>query len=89
MATRKKAEPEEPKPEKQKPEKKPPKEAAGAEAAPKADAPQKAAKAVETVIAHPATPPRKKIPKLVKKNKSRLPRKEKKLAKKNLAKTAG
>jgi hypothetical protein len=88
MATRKKAEPEEPKPAKQKPEKKP-KEAASAEAAPKEDAPQKAAKAVETVIAHPATPPRKKIPKLVKKNKSRLPRKEKKLAKKNLAKTGG
>ena len=39
--------------------------------------------AVKTGIAHAEpTPPRKKIPKLVKKNKSRLPRKEKKLAKK-------
>jgi hypothetical protein len=32
----------------------------------------------------PATPPKKKIGKLVKKDKKRLPRKEKKLAKKKL-----
>jgi hypothetical protein len=67
--------------------------------APQEDALQKAAKAigsalgtmaVKTGIAHPsATPPKKKIGKLIKKTKSRLPRKEKKLAKKNLAKSAG
>jgi hypothetical protein len=78
MATRKKAEP----------DKEQPKEAAGEEIL------QKAAKAigsalgtmaVKTGIAHPkATPPKKKIPKLVKKNKQRLPRKEKKQAKKKL-----
>jgi hypothetical protein len=82
MATRKKAEP----------EKEQPKEAAGE------DTLQKAAKAigsaigsiaVKTGLAHPATPPRKKIGKLVKKAKQRLPRKEKKLAKKKQAKTAG
>jgi hypothetical protein len=80
MATRKKAEPAKEATTEQ------PKEAAGEEIL------QKAAKAigsalgtmaVKTGIAHAEpTPPRKKIPKLVKKNKSRLPRKEKKLAKK-------
>jgi hypothetical protein len=40
--------------------------------------------AVKTGIAHAATPPKKKIPKLVKKNKQRLPRKAKKQAKKRL-----
>jgi hypothetical protein len=82
MATRKKAEP----------EKEQPKEAAGD------DTLQKAAKAigsalgsmaVKTGLAHPATPPKKKIGKLVKKAKQRLPRKEKKLAKKRQAKSAG
>ncbi len=82
MATKKKAEP----------EKEQPKEAAGEEIL------QKAAKAigsalgtmaVKTGIAHPATPPKKKIGKLVKKNKARLPRKEKKKAKKKAAKSAG
>jgi hypothetical protein len=66
--------------------------------APKEDALQKAAKAigsalgtmaVKTGIAHPTTPPKKKIPKLVKKTKQRLPRKEKKQAKKKLAKSTG
>jgi len=67
--------------------------------APKEDALQKAAKAigsalgtmaVKTGIAHAApTPPKKKIPKLVKKTTSRLPRKEKKQAKKKLAKSTG
>jgi hypothetical protein len=97
MATKKNAEPSEQKPEKQKPEKQP-KKAASADAPQEADALQKAAKAigsalgtmaVKTGIAHPATPPKKKIPKLVKKTKQRLPRKEKKQAKKNLAKSAG
>ena len=82
MATRKKAEP----------DKEQPKEAAGE------DTLQKAAKAigtalgtmaVKTGIAHPATPPKKRIPKLVKKAKQRLPRKEKKQAKKKLAKSTG
>ncbi len=72
MATKKKAEPQE-----EKPAKAQKKEAAAEEIL------QKAAKAIDTVavktgIAHPATPPKKKIPKLVKKAKSRLPRKEKK-----------
>jgi hypothetical protein len=40
--------------------------------------------AVKTGIAHPETPPKKKIPKLVKKAKQRLPRKAKKQAKKKL-----
>jgi hypothetical protein len=72
MATRKKAEP----------EKEPPKEAAGEEIL------QKAAKAIGSALGTMAvktgiaTPPRKKIGKLVKKDKKRLPRKEKKLAKK-------
>jgi hypothetical protein len=71
----------------------------GADAPHQEDVLQKAAKAigsalgtmaVKTGIAHPAaTPPKKKIGKLVKKTKSRLPRKEKKLAKKKLAKSAG
>ncbi len=44
--------------------------------------------AVKTGLAHAeSTPPKKKIGKLVKKAKSRLPRKEKKLAKKKSAKT--
>ena len=82
MATRKKAEP----------ENKQPKEAA-AEDTPQNATLQKAAKAigsalgtmaVKTGIAH--TPPKKKIGKLAKKNKTRLPRKEKKQAKKKLAK---
>lgn len=82
MATKKKAEP----------EKEQPKEAAGEEIL------QKAAKAigsalgsmaVKTGIVHPATPPKKKIGKLVKKNKARLPRKEKKKAKKKAAKSGG
>ncbi|HTB17471.1 MAG TPA: hypothetical protein VK708_05110 [Bryobacteraceae bacterium] len=81
MATRKKAEP----------EKEQPKEAAGEEIL------QKAAKAigsalgtvaVKTGLAHPTTPPKPKIGKLVKKAKSRLPRKEKKQAKKKLLKHA-
>jgi len=98
MATRKNAEPSEQKPEKQKPEKQP-KKAASADAPQEEDALQKAAKAigsalgtmaVKTGLAHPATtPPKKKIPKLVKKTKQRLPRKEKKQAKKKLAKSAG
>jgi hypothetical protein len=79
MATRKKAEPE--------------KEAA------REDVPQKAAKgsgsapgamAVKTDIPHAAaTPPKKKVGKLVKKAKARLPRKEKKQAKKKLLNSAG
>jgi len=56
---------------------KPKKEAA---AAPAAEAPAPAP--------HPSTPPRKKIGKLVKKDKKRLPRKAKKLAKKQLLKSA-
>jgi hypothetical protein len=40
--------------------------------------------AVKTGIAHADTPPKKKIPKLVKKDKQRLPRKAKKQAKKKL-----
>ena len=89
MATRKKAEPQEVKDAK--PAKDQPKEAAGE------DMLQKAAKAigsalgtaaVKTGIAHPATPPKKKIGKLVKKTKSRLPRKEKKQAKKKLLNSA-
>jgi hypothetical protein len=79
MATRKKAEP----------EKDQPKEAA-AEAAPQDTTPtlQKAAKAIGSALGTMAvktgiaTPPKKKIGKLVKKNKARLPRKEKKAAKK-------
>jgi hypothetical protein len=79
MATRKKATP----------EKEPEKQEEGGELL------QKAAKAigsalgtvaVKTGIAHAATPPRKKIGKLVKKNKARLPRKAKKQAKKKQAK---
>ena len=86
MATKKKAEPQE-----EKPAKAQKKEAAGEEI------PQKAAQAigsaigtvaVKTGIAHPATPPKKKIPKLLKKGKSRLPRKEKKRAKKKLLSAA-
>ena len=86
MATRKKAEP----------ETEQPKEAAGGES-PKADTLQKAAKAigsalgtmaVKTGIVHPPTAPKKKIGKLVKKHKTGLPRKEKKAAKKKLAKQA-
>jgi len=76
MATRKKAEP----------EKEAPKEAAGEEIL------QKAAKAIGSALGTMAvktgiaTPPKKKIGKLVKKNKTRLPRKEKKKAKKKLLK---
>jgi hypothetical protein len=86
MATRKKAEP----------ETEQPKEAAG-EDSPQNATLQKAAKAigsalgtmaVKTGIAHPPTAPKKKIGKLVKKNKTGLPRKEKKAAKKKLAKQA-
>ncbi len=86
MATRKKAEP----------EKEQPKEAGG-EDTPQNATLQKAAKAigsalgamaVKTGIAHPQTAPKKKIGKLVKKNKTRLPRKEKKQAKKKLSKQA-
>jgi hypothetical protein len=77
MATRKKAEP----------DNEQPKEAAGEEIL------QKTAKAigsalgtiaVKTGLAHPEPTPSKKIPKLVKKEKKRLPRKEKKQAKKKL-----
>ncbi len=91
MATRKKAEPEE-----VKQEKKQPKEAAGG-GAPQNDILQKAAKAigsalgtaaVKTGLAHPATPPKKKIGKLVKKTRARLPRKAKKQAKKKLLNSA-
>jgi hypothetical protein len=84
MATRKKAEP----------EKEQPQEAAAGnetlEKAAKAIGSALGAMAVKTGIAHPPPPtaPRKKIPKLVKKTKSRLPRKEKKQAKKKLAKSA-
>ena len=87
MATRKKAEP----------ETEQPKEAVGQDKLPQNDTLQKAAKAigsalgamaVKTGIAHPQTAPKKKIGKLVKKNKTRLPRKEKKQAKKKLAKQA-
>jgi len=80
MATKKKAEP----------DKEQPKAAAGEEIL------QKAAKAigsaigtvaVKTGLAHAEpTPPKKRIPKLVKKDKKRLPRKEKKAAKKKLLK---
>jgi hypothetical protein len=80
MATKKKAEP----------DKEQPKVAAGEEIL------QKAAKAigsaigtvaVKTGLAHAEpTPPKKRIPKLVKKDKKRLPRKEKKAAKKKLLK---
>jgi hypothetical protein len=91
MATRKKAEPQALKQGDVKEEKEQPKEAAGG------DILQKAAKAigsalgtaaVKTGLAHPATPPRKKVPKLVKKTRGRLPRKEKKQAKKKLLKSA-
>jgi hypothetical protein len=77
MATRKKAEP----------QTEQPKEAAGEEIL------QKTAKAigsalgtiaVKTGLAHAEPTPSKKIPKLVKKEKKRLPRKEKKQAKKKL-----
>jgi hypothetical protein len=44
--------------------------------------------AAKTGLAHPSTPPKKRIPKLVKKAKKRLPRKEKKAAKKKLLKAA-
>ena len=80
MATRKKAEP----------EKEQPTEAAG-DATPTL---QKAAKAIGSALGTMAvktgiaTPPKKKIGKLVKKNKARLPRKEKKAAKKKVAKQA-
>jgi hypothetical protein len=93
MATKKKAEPQEEKPAKEPKAKAPKKkeEAAGEELL------QKAAKAigtaigtvaVKTGIAHPAAPPRKRIPKLAKKDKKRLPRKAKKLAKKKLLSAA-
>jgi hypothetical protein len=81
MATRKKAEP----------EKEQPKEAAS-EDTPQSATLQKAAKAIGSALGAIAvktgiaTPPKKKIGKLVKKNKSRLPRKEKKQAKKTAAK---
>ncbi len=83
MATRKKAEP----------EKEQPKEAAG-EDTPQNATLQKAAKAIGSALGTMAvktgivTPPKKKIGKLVKKAKQRLPRKEKKQAKKKLAKQA-
>jgi hypothetical protein len=86
MATRKKAEP----------ETEQPKEATGEETHQNATL-QKAAKAigsalgtmaVKTGMVHPHTAPKTKIGKLVKKNKSRLPRKEKKAAKKTSAKQA-
>ncbi len=57
-----------------------PKKEAAAAAAPAAEAPAPAPR--------PSTPPRKKIGKLVKKDKKRLPRKAKKLAKKQLLKSA-
>jgi hypothetical protein len=80
MATRKKAEPANEAVTEQ------PKEAAGEQPlqkAAKAIGSALGAMAVKTGIAHAdPTPPRKKIPKLVKKNKSRLPRKEKKKAQK-------
>jgi hypothetical protein len=78
MATRKKAEPEQA----------PPKEEV-VDATPPL---QKAAKAIGSALGSIAvktgiaTPPKKKIGKLVKKNKARLPRKEKKAAKKKAAK---
>jgi hypothetical protein len=81
MATRKKAAP----------EKEPEKKEEGGELL------QKAAKAigsalgtvaVKTGIAHADTPAKKRIGKLVKKNKARLPRKAKKQAKKKLGKSA-
>jgi len=51
---------------------------------------QVAEKAVKSSAPHAeATPPRKKIGKLVKKAKQRLPRKEKKQAKKRLLMSAG
>ena len=96
MATRKKAEPQALKQGDVKEEKEQPKEAAGG-GVPQSDILQKAAKAigsalgaaaVKTGLAHPATPPKKKIPKLVKKTRGRLPRKEKKQAKKKLLKSA-
>jgi len=82
MATKKKAPP----------ENEQPKEAAGEETlkkAAKAIGSAVGAIAVKTGIAHPETPPKKKVPKLVKKDKKRLPRKEKKQAKKNLLKSGG
>jgi hypothetical protein len=75
MATRKKAEPE-----------------TEQATPPKEDTLQKAAKAIGSALGTMAvktgiaTPPKKKIPKLVKKTKPRLPRKEKKQAKKKHAK---
>jgi len=82
MATRKKAEPAKEATKEQ------PKEAAGEEIlqkTAKAIGSALGAMAVKTGIAHAgATPPKKKIGKLVKKAKSRLPRKEKKRAKKKL-----
>jgi hypothetical protein len=83
MATRKKAEPQDVKQEQEKP-----KEAAGG------DILQKAAKAIGSALGTAAvktgiaTPPRKKIGKLVKKTRARLPRKEKKQAKKKLLNSA-
>lgn len=56
-------------------------------AEPEKEAPKEAAKAVAAPSV--ATPPKKKIGKLVKKAKQRLPRKEKKQAKKKLLSSAG
>jgi hypothetical protein len=88
----------EPKPKEQKPkepkEPKKPKEAKAKDAAPKSEEKgllETAAEAigstlgtiaVKTGLAHPEPKVSQKIPKLVKKNKSRLPRKEKKKARK-------
>ena len=85
----------EPKPKEQKPkEPKKPKEAKPKEAAPKSEEKgllETAAEAigstlgaiaVKTGLAHPEPKVSQKIPKLAKKNKSRLPRKEKKKARK-------
>jgi len=88
MATRKKAEPQALKQGDVKEEKEQPKEAAGG------DILQKAAKAIGSALGTAAvktglaTPPKKKIPKLVKKTTGRLPRKEKKRAKKKLLNSA-
>jgi hypothetical protein len=84
MATKKKAEQEEPgaaetpkKAAKVKAPAPPPEPAASPAAAP-------APIAAKTEVARVNTPPKKKIPKLAKKGKHRLPRKEKKRAKKRL-----
>ncbi|HTW64097.1 MAG TPA: hypothetical protein VME17_05750 [Bryobacteraceae bacterium] len=82
MATRKKAEPKEAKPPKAKPEKQSG-EGEVLEKAAKAIGSALGAIAVKTGIAHADAPP-KKSGKLVKKDKKRLPRKEKKRAKKKL-----